>query len=228
MKSSKKYNLVCVAHPDDETIFFGGLLARARSNSGLAWKVICMTDANADGEGAKRKKQFQRACRELGVESPEWWAYPDIYEKRLPVDEITTRLRELPLPNEIYTHGIIGEYGHPHHQDVSFAVHRAFSGHTKLYSVAYNSYPERKIILTEKEYGLKSKILTDIYGSETTRFLNLLPSTFAEGFQRLGQEEVSALYAFFAHKAPLKPKLLKQYAWLVSFLKNNRERSRPF
>lgn len=186
-----------------------------------------MTDANADGDGKNRRKQFEKACRALGVTDFEWWSYPDVYEKRLPVDAICTRLKEL-KPIEIYTHGIIGEYGHPHHQDVSVAVHRAFADHPKVYSVAYNSYPEKKVLLTAAEYAKKEKILTKIYGSETSRFLNLLPATFCEGFQRLETREVEALYSFFTGRAPLKSKYLKRYAWLADFLKQNRKRERPF
>jgi LmbE family N-acetylglucosaminyl deacetylase len=222
---SATYRLLCIAHPDDESIFFGGLVLRTSKTK--HWKIVCMTDANADGDGKRRRKQFEKACRALGVTDFEWWAYPDIYETRLPVEEICSRLRLL-KPSEVYTHGIIGEYGHPHHQDVSVAVHRAFAEHPKVYSVAYNSYPEKKILLTAGEFAAKEKILTKIYGSETSRFLNLLPATFCEGYQRLASREVEELYSFFTGASPLKSKNLKRYAWLADFLKQNRKRERPF
>src|SRR5262245_23146964 len=117
--SSSKFNLLCVAHPDDEVIFFGGLLQRRRT---LPWTIVCMTDANADGDGRRRKLQFEKACRSLGIKDAQWWNYPDIYEQRLPVEDIIAQLREeFPRPQNVFTHGIVGEYGHPHHQDVSFA-----------------------------------------------------------------------------------------------------------
>ena len=233
------YHLICVAHPDDETIFFGGLIQRLAKNLDKSQtktrrgiKIICATDANADGHGRKRKLQFQRACRELGVTDTEWWGFPDIYEKRLPVGLIVEKLRELPVPQDVYTHGIVGEYGHPHHQDISYAVHRAFApgSHAtrKVYSVAYNSFPDRIITLTPDEYAHKAQILTRTYGSETQRFLSLLPATFCEGYQQLSLEEVEALYGFFARGEPLKKTRLKRYAWLNSYLKQNRERARPF
>lgn len=226
---STSYNLLCVAHPDDETIFFGGLVQRlAKEKSAKPWLVICMTNGNADGEGRKRKKQFEKACSLLGVKGAQWWGYEDVFEKRLPVTEIATRLRELPTPNMIFTHGIIGEYGHPHHQDVSFAVHNAFAGHDKVFSCAYNANPDIGIELETKEFETKSKILMEVYGSETQRFLNLLPSTSYEGFLQVTLKEVEALYSYFAQGKPLRVKDLKAYGWLAGFLKNRRSQPRPF
>lgn len=227
--SSPKYDLLVVAHPDDETLFFGGLLQRRRTRP---WTVICVTDANADGFGAMRRKQFERACKLLGVKRALWWEYPDRYELRLPVDELTERLKTLGMslgkPHTIYTHGIIGEYGHPHHQDVSVAVHRAFAGHPRLYSSAYNAFPDFRIALTEKEFKKKAKILTEIYGSETTRFLNLLTASSTEGFLTLSPKEVEAVYAFYAAGQPLNAKAMPRYGWLAEILKAQRETARPF
>jgi len=217
------YGLLCVAHPDDETIFFGGLLLKRRTRP---WKVICVTDGNADGQGRKRYGQFRRACAKLGVEDFEWWGFPDRYEQRLPVDTLALALASLETPTEVFTHGILGEYGHPHHQDVSVAVHRAFAQHPRVYSTAYNAYPELRISLSEREYALKTQILTRIYGSETSRFLNFLPATFQEGFLRVAPEEVEAIYAFWQGK-PLRG--LKTYAWLRAFLKQlPKHNTRPF
>ncbi|MES2857410.1 MAG: PIG-L family deacetylase [Bdellovibrionota bacterium] len=223
--SRQKYNLLCVAHPDDEVIFFGGLILRKRT---LPWTIICMTDANADGMGKKRHKQFNEACKKLGVKDARWWSYRDIYERRLPVEEIRQRLLELPTPQNVFTHGIVGEYGHPHHQDVSFAVHSAFKDHPRVYANAYNALPDFTIVLTKKEFELKSKILVQIYGSETTRFLNLLPATTAEGYVSLDLREVKAVYDYFANGKSLQKKALRSYAWLVDFLKARREQPRPF
>lgn len=222
---ANSYNLLCVAHPDDETIFFGGLLQRKQTRP---WTVICMTDGNADGEGKKRRKQFEKACRDLGVANAEWWGYQDAYEKRLPAEEIASRLVALPTPKEVFTHGIIGEYGHPHHQDVSYAVHTAFEDHPKLMACAYNAAPDMSVQLSRKEFETKSRILTEIYGSETQRFLNLLPSTSAESFLKLDRAEVQAVYDYFAHNRPLRQKDLRAYKWLAGFLKTRRHQARPF
>ena len=49
-----------------------------------------------------------------------------------------------------------------------------------MYSAAYNSFPEFEVRLSAEQYELKTRILTKIYGSETNRFLNVLPATFVE------------------------------------------------
>jgi LmbE family N-acetylglucosaminyl deacetylase len=229
------YNLVCVAHPDDETIFFGGLLlsrvnhlSRVSRLSGvdrqLPWVVICVTsDGNDD-----RRRQFTTACRELGVNETHWWGFADDYDTRLPINELVTRLTKLATPREIFTHGIVGEYGHPHHQDVSYAVHKAFTGHLNLFSVAYNTFPELEVRLSKEDFALKAHILTEIYGSETNRFLNVLPSTFVEGFLRLDLLEIEAVYDFLARNQPLRQEALRANLWLKDYLPHLRGMQRPF
>lgn len=222
LKSKRKFNLVCVAHPDDETIFFGGLLQKLRR--GRPWVVVCST---SDGD-VDRKYQFESACKLLGIKEFHWWAFSDRYEQRLPIADLAFKLRQLGQPEEIFTHGIVGEYGHPHHQDVSFAVHTAFQKHPKLYSVAYNTFPELEIKLTKPQFELKAKILTKVYGSETSRFLNVLPSTYVEGFQRLKYSEVLAVYGYLAQDKPLSAKTLKAHRWLEDYLPKIKNLPRPF
>ena len=218
-----KYNLLCVAHPDDESIFFGGLLL-SRKNQKIPWLVVCVT---SDGS-RKRQRQFFRACGILGVAKAQFWGFADKFDQRLPIDAIVEKLKELPGPNEVFTHGVVGEYGHPHHQDVCYAVHRAFARHPKLFSVSYNAYPEMEVRLSPRDFETKSKILTKVYGSETNRFLNLLPSTFTEGFRRLDLDEVEAVYSYLAKKKPLKVRDLRAHKWLRDYLPYLRGLSRPF
>jgi len=211
---AKAYRLLVVAHPDDETIFFGGLLQREKS---LPWKVICLTDGNADGRGKERAEEFLAATKIFGVKKTEQWNYPDLFPNRLPVKEITERLSTLPLPKEIYTHGPLGEYGHPHHQDACLAVHRAFPK-LKIFSPAWNCLADKVIKLTPVEFKKKTRAYAEIYPKETGRFVNILPDTAVESFTRFTGHEVETLAGFFRREQELNLKAIRHYSWIAPLL----------
>lgn len=205
--------LIIVAHPDDETIFFSGLL---QSSPQYTYKVVCVTNGNADGMGKERARSFGEACQKQGALC-EQWDFPDVYDKRLDQNLLQSKLKELTPCSKVYTHGIIGEYGHPHHQDVSYAVHKVFGN--KTYSIAYNCYPSELINLTPAQYQLKQEILSSTYLSETIRFSNIIPASFSEGYIQISIDEVEALYNFFTGLNPLDELRLYHYFWLKDHLK---------
>lgn len=217
---------VIVAHPDDEAIFFSGLMLSKK----YTWSVICVTDGNADGMGSYRKDQFKQSCKSLGVKHTLFLDFPDEFERRIDTQGLSKRLLELPVPKEVYTHGIIGEYGHPHHQDVSYATHKAFNKKCTVWSVSYNTFPELTITLTEKQFKLKTQILWKIYYKEIRRFLNFLPATASEGFQRISIGEVEALYHYLTKGGQLDSNQLKKHRWLIPYLESGGGRLdlRPF
>lgn len=213
--------LLVVAHPDDETIFFGGLI---QSLKDLPWHVICVTDGNADGRGKERAREFEQATKLLGVKSSEIWTYPDKFPDRLPVDEIAQKLLDKKLPiKEIYTHGPMGEYGHPHHQDVCLAVHRAYPK-KKIFSPASNSLAEKIIKLTPKQYEKKTKAFIEIYKQETISFLNILPNMGVESFVRYTPQEVDALVSYLRKEKELNSNQLKHLRWLSSYFPEIRQK----
>lgn len=210
-------NLLIVAHPDDETIFFGGTLL---SLKGRGWKVIVVTDGNADGQGAARRLQLAEACKELGVKQFEQWEYPDIYENRIGTESLLERFKELGNPKTVFTHGIIGEYGHPHHQDVSWAVHSHFlKKNIPVWSVAYNSFATKTVRLTRKTYERKAAVFSRVYHSETIRFARVLPVHNQEGFHRTDWSEIDHLYAYFSDQSKsFDLSKLKNYRWFAPYL----------
>jgi GlcNAc-PI de-N-acetylase len=217
---AKSGRLVVVAHPDDETIFFGGLVQAKRDRP---WLLICLTDGNADGRGAERKQELAAAAKLVGFSSFEHWSYPDLFPNRLPVDEIAARLRQLPAPYEVYSHGPIGEYGHPHHQDTCLAVHRAFSPRMKVISPAWNCRVDFSVKLTPAQYAKKTRAFIDFYRKETARFLNILPNSGIEAFRRFESREVEAIVGFFRKERALEEKALKDYRWLAPVLPDLRK-----
>lgn len=221
MKSKKKFNLIVVAHPDDETLFFAGLIQAVKTSP---WKVVCVTDGNADGQGAMRAGQLAEACRLLKVSKLEHWDFPDIYEKRLDVVALTERLKGLDNVGQVFTHGILGEYGHPHHQDVSLAVHAAFKN---VFSVAYNCYAKKLVKLSAAQYALKARILSTVYLSETRRFAPFLPATFVEGFTPVAFAEVQMIYDWITKRIEPQRTKLKTYGWYFDYLKKSVDEPPP-
>jgi len=227
--SRKLKALVCVAHPDDETIFFAGLILSKKYD----WTILCVTDANADGKGAERMGQFKRACQKLGAAQSLTLGYPDVFGERLNTQNLIQDLKKFQQERKfdfVFTHGPLGEYGHYHHQDVCFSVHQAFAQKSKIFSVAYNTYPMLKVPLTPRNYQIKTSILQKIYAGETSRFLNFLPATSFEGYVRLSQSEVNEIYHFQVSSQKMNRKKLKAYQWLYDFIENKNLdlKSRPF
>lgn len=217
--------LVVVAHPDDETLFFSGVLFKHASQT----QVICITDGNADSLGKARQRQFKKACRDFGVFRFQQWDFPDLFDRRLDIKKLEERLDELQHFKKVFTHGPLGEYGHPHHQDVCLAVHRSFHKKCPVYSISYNTFPQITFKLSQKQYLKKLKILTQIYYHEVRRFLNFIPVTFVEGFSLVRLTEVEAIYDCFTQKK-LNPRKLKSYAGMKKILAKHEYalKQRPF
>lgn len=225
-KSKKNLNLLVVAHPDDETIFFAGLLLQSKGQ----FRVVCVTDGNADGFGPERAKQFAKACRLLGVKEFVQLDYPDRFHTRIDIEDLRRRLTEMGRPKKVYTHGPLGEYGHPHHQDVCLATHLAFQKTSEVWSIAHNCQPEKLVPLSAKDFSVKTKILKDVYFGETKRFIHTVPATPAEFYARFDLKEVRAIHQYFSSSEPLKDSRLKKYRWFKPYFETYREviQSRPF
>jgi LmbE family N-acetylglucosaminyl deacetylase len=217
-------HLLVVAHPDDEALFFAGLLQTQKD-----WHVVCVTDGNADGFGAERQNQFLESCKKLKVKKAEIFKFPDIYDKNIKIENLIGRLKALEKFKKVFTHSILGEYGHRHHQDVSYAVHHAFKG-TAVFSVAYNAYPHLKINLTREQFKKKTDVLWNTYGGETKRLINFLPAHSHEGFSKVSLKEIETIYQWVTNKKPLEKKVIKNYKWLIPYLESGGAHlaARPF
>ena len=213
--NQKKYKLLVVAHPDDETLFFSAALLQ---ESKIPFKVVCVTNGNADGFGNERALNFKKACKKLKVKDCVQLDFPDIYEERLLIQKLLDFLKTLPMPVEVYTHGIVGEYGHPHHQDVSFAVHQCFHNKIKVWVPAYNCLADKVIKLTEKNYQIKTKIYSEIYKDETIRFSQVIPNRNVDEYAQLGWTEVHEIYESTINKQLPDKSKLKKYKWYYEYL----------
>lgn len=213
-KKSPQHKLIVVAHPDDETIFFGGLLQTPGP-----WHVCLCTDANADGFGATRMDHFKKVLKKLKVQGFHQYQLPDVYERRLNQQTLQEHLSKLPIPSVVFTHNILGEYGHPHHQDVSYAVHKVFHKKCEVWSTAYNLTPEMTLLLDEKQIGLKKDLLSTVYYEETKRFQWFLSLISVEGFLQLKMREIEKVYSHLTTGEPLTLPKSSPLHWFLPYLK---------
>jgi LmbE family N-acetylglucosaminyl deacetylase len=101
--------LALVAHPDDELLFAGALMA-ARSE--WTWQAVALT-------GGERAAQFPGLS--LGF-ADEWRiiSVPEARAWKAAVDGLDLS------PDVVVTHNRMGEYGHPHHMTVHKIAHELY------------------------------------------------------------------------------------------------------
>ena len=133
-----KYNkivptkLVIVAHPDDEVLFFGNLLEKYGSDI----KVICITNS----QDPIRSHEFISIMNLFKILQYEMWDFIDGKEYNESIDLKNKLYKSIKGFNEIYTHSITGETGHPQH----IMLHRYIAeiASEKLYICCDNKYNE--------------------------------------------------------------------------------------
>lgn len=112
-----KYAIV-VAHPDDETIWAGGLAARLKCD------IVCCSIPKRD---PVRALKFYDACEQLkcrGVVLP---------AQENPPYPLDLSLLDLEKYDHIFTHNEVGEYGHAHHIQLHKHICEKYSHKKKSY-----------------------------------------------------------------------------------------------
>lgn len=109
---------IVVAHPDDETIWTGGLLL---SKQTWDWKIFIATKYDTEDRPNEFKKAIEN-YKNYGVSTLDYEfieVMPDIQEyDKLSKSEIVQKLNTVDLSvfDVIFTHNIDGEYGHGNHR----------------------------------------------------------------------------------------------------------------
>lgn len=116
--------LIVVAHPDDEAFLFGGAMLAERGG----FDVLVVTDGRGTSSPAARARRLRRSADAFGFGLLEGLGFPDVYERRLDLEELVRQLENLRREYQrVWTHGLPGDHqSHPHHQDVAFACALAF------------------------------------------------------------------------------------------------------
>lgn len=128
--------LAIFAHPDDETINCGGVLAEAASKK-IDTYLLCLT---LGGLGAQttnitqhqlektRKRELQRAASVLGLTKLFLPQLQDgsLYTQRTRVKRIITQIMQAHNPSIVITHDPTGRSGHPDHVTISMCVTELF------------------------------------------------------------------------------------------------------
>ena len=176
--------LVISAHPDDETLFCGGTLARY-AQQGHAIYILETTRGEGGQVGepplttrenlaAFREQEVREAARILGANDIFFLPYVDPY---MEINGIARRI-DIPLqefaaaidkyvckigPDLIITHGSNGEYGHPQHIYTHRATRLALgNGHTQTALMTWSAWHvpyERERVLNPDD---QADIVSDI------------------------------------------------------------------
>lgn len=202
--------LVVVAHPDDETLYFGGLLLAFDGRA----DVLCVTDGDFEGQGEARRAALVAAARALGARRAEQWLHADHPARSLPVDDIVAELcalQDARAYDAVFTHAPHGEYGHINHMDVSIAVHRAFAERAPVYVIAGLLLPHLRVPLCAEAYAAKVGVATSVYLGEARKARAITPPLGDEAFTRLSLAEAERVYAHCAEGEPLDDADLDAY-----------------
>jgi LmbE family N-acetylglucosaminyl deacetylase len=165
-----------VAHPDDETLWAGGMIL---SNPEWNWFIVCLC-RRSDTERASKFGKAIKILRAKGIMGD-----LDDGPQQIPLDdsEVENSIMEL-LPQKHYdlliTHNITGEYTrHRRHEEISIAVIKLWQNGkisaTELWTFAYEdgdkayfpiAFEKASVFkqLTQNIWNKKYNIITETYG----------------------------------------------------------------
>lgn len=162
--------LIIVAHPDDETIWLGGLILKYKN---LDWTIFSLCRARDQD----RSPKFFKVCKYYGARG----LMADLDdENRLTLKQTLPVIKKIiltKLKNKkfdfIFTHGANGEYGHPRHKGVHQVVKQLIKEKKlKARFVFYFDYYQKNkttnsnflLKLSPQEFARKKRIMTKLYG----------------------------------------------------------------
>jgi hypothetical protein len=170
----KGRNVVVVAHPDDETLWCGGLILKNPGD----WTIVCLTIPRRD---PIRAWKFFTACERLGAKGQ---LFPGA--EPLPNEAILPQI-DVSAYNLLVTHGAKGEYGHFHHM----CVH-AWSEHLDMPKIYFMGNEVVEIDVEAKHHALTAYDHVLPYDTGNVPKWEALEHRYAEHLQGTESFEVAA------------------------------------
>ena len=189
-----KQALLVVAHPDDELLWFGGTILSHRDYD---WTIACVTYSDQTARG----RDFLQVCRELGARGM-LLGLEDAPAALLDEEALEGKLRQLAAQNQwhvVFTHNANGEYGHPHHRQVSRIV-RMLWGRTV--QSGFGAGDINGVVRLPAPILLRKRMLFDLYQSAGKHARMKLYPPYGLDFEPLVIPEDVTLEAAERLKAP--------------------------
>lgn len=162
-------NLIIVAHPDDEMIFFNKFLLENKNTL-----VICLTS----GGSRKRSKEFYKSLEYYKTKGL-IYNFKDGLDVEWQIDKVLGVLRkilQLTKPQKILSHNKEGEYGHPQHINCNKIIEDLLKEEFTNIEFLIPEVNSKLFIednkLSTKKLNKKIKVFKDIYKSQSKGILN--------------------------------------------------------